>query len=205
MHKPALRRQLLARRAARTASPQHVRAFEAVLRAWLARYMEQRNAQTIGAYWAVRGEFDPLPVLRECAAAHGSVIALPVVDAARRTLRFHAWQSGGAMANNAFGIAEPVDTPQANPDLLLVPALGWAAGGWRLGYGGGFYDRTLAAFARKPFAAALCWHCGRMADFVPEAHDVALDAILTEAGVVWPELKINSLYRNIFNISYIYV
>jgi len=78
---------------------------------------------------------------------------------------------------------------QANPDLLLVPALGWAAGGWRLGYGGGFYDRTLAAFARKPFTAALCWHCGRMDDFAPEVHDVALDAILTEAGVVWPEVK----------------
>jgi len=184
MTKPALRRRLLARRAACADNPQNVRAFEAVLRAWLARYMAQRSAQTIGAYWPVRGEFDPLPVLRECVAARGSVIALPVVDMARRTLRFHAWQPGGAMANNAFGIAEPVDTPQASPDLLLVPALGWAAGGWRLGYGGGFYDRTLAAFAARPFAAALCWHCGRMDDFVPEAHDVALDAILTEAGMV---------------------
>jgi 5-formyltetrahydrofolate cyclo-ligase len=113
-------------------------------------------------------------------------IGLPVVDKARKTLEFHAWWPGCPMANDAYDIPKPVDTEIVTPTLLLVPCVGFTAKGFRLGYGGGFYDRTLAAAAPKPFAVGLAFAHGFVSHWVPEPHDVALDAILTDQGQVWP-------------------
>jgi 5-formyltetrahydrofolate cyclo-ligase len=90
------------------------------------------------------------------------------------------------MANDAYDIPKPVDTEIVTPTLLLVPCVGFTAKGFRLGYGGGFYDRTLAAAAPKPFAVGLAFAHGFVSHWVPEPHDVALDAILTDQGQVWP-------------------
>jgi len=185
MNKSALRRVLLAQRASLAGRVQRDQALARTLRLWLA----QRNDRVIGAYWPIHGEFDPLPVLQERRLQTGvdsMEIALPVVVPQRRTLRFHAWQPGCAMAKNAYGIAEPQHTPRLQPSLLLVPALGYSACGWRLGYGGGFYDRTLADWHPKPFTAGLCYRCGHIHGFQADVHDVPLDTILTEEGVIWP-------------------
>jgi 5-formyltetrahydrofolate cyclo-ligase len=113
-------------------------------------------------------------------------IGLPVVDKVHKTLQFHAWWPGCPMENDAYDIPKPKDTEVITPTLLLVPCLGFGAQGFRLGYGGGFYDRSLAAIEPKPFTVGLAFANGYVDDFRPESHDIPLDAILTDHGQVWP-------------------
>ena len=113
-------------------------------------------------------------------------IGLPVVDKLHKTLTFHAWYPGCPMEEDAYGIPKPKDTEVIVPTLLFVPCVGYGAGGYRLGYGGGFYDRTLATLQPKPFTVGLGFTQGYLDDFEPEPHDVPLDAILNDNGVVWP-------------------
>jgi 5-formyltetrahydrofolate cyclo-ligase len=180
-----------------------------VLRIWLV----GRPDAVIGAYWPIKGEFDPLPALyrwQEDATlepslgglkkpqaepvtasdslAHGLArkIGLPVVNKQTKTLTFHAWYPGCPMEEDAYGIPKPKDTEQVVPTLLLVPCVGWGPGGYRLGYGGGFYDRTLASYQPQPVTVGLGYSIGRLPDLRPEPHDVPLDAILCDEGVAWP-------------------
>jgi 5-formyltetrahydrofolate cyclo-ligase len=179
-----------------------------VLRIWLV----GRPDTVIGAYWPIKGEFDPLPALyrwQEDALLEPSVggwpvtpdgqgasdglaqrlprkIGLPVVDKQSRTLSFHAWYPGCPMEEDAYGIPKPKDTECVVPTLLLVPCVGWGPGGYRLGYGGGFYDRTLASYTPKPVTVGLGYSLGWLPDLQAEPHDVPLDAILSEEGVAWP-------------------
>ena len=90
------------------------------------------------------------------------------------------------MEEDAYGIPKPQDTEMVSPSLLFVPCVGYSAGGYRLGYGGGFYDRMLASLEPKPFTVGLGFGVGYVPDFEPEAHDIPLDAILTDHGVAWP-------------------
>ncbi len=112
-------------------------------------------------------------------------IGLPVVDKLHKTLQFHAWWPGCPMENDAYDIPKPKGTDVIMPTLLLVPCLGFGPGGYRLGYGGGFYDRTLASIHPKPFTVGLGFANGYVSNFAPEAHDVPLDAILTDHGQMW--------------------
>ena len=156
--KQALRKQLLAQR---LALPNRLAASEQlqrVMRLWLLR----RNDVTIGAYWPIKGEFDPLPALHRW-KEDGELldepqrrrIGLPVVDKQNGTLTFHAWYPGCPMEEDAYGIPKPKDTEIVVPTLLFVPCVGYGPGGYRLGYGGGFYDRTLAALEPHPTLAAI--------------------------------------------------
>jgi 5-formyltetrahydrofolate cyclo-ligase len=113
-------------------------------------------------------------------------IGLPVVDRVHKTLQFHAWWPGCPMENDAYDIPKPKDTDVIMPTLLLVPCLGFGPGGFRLGYGGGFYDRTLASISPKPFTVGLGFANGYVSNFAAEPHDVPLDAILTDHGQMWP-------------------
>jgi 5,10-methenyltetrahydrofolate synthetase len=90
------------------------------------------------------------------------------------------------MEEDAYGIPKPKDTELVVPTLLLVPCVGWGPGGYRLGYGGGFYDRTLADYKPKPVTVGLGYSLGWLPDLQAEPHDVPLDAILSEEGVAWP-------------------
>jgi 5-formyltetrahydrofolate cyclo-ligase len=160
-----------------------------VMRIWLF----GRTDQVIGAYWPIKGEFDPLPALHRW-KEDGELldqpqprrIGLPVVDKVNKTLTFHAWYPGCPMEEDAYGIPKPKDTEIIVPTLLFVPCVGYGPGGFRLGYGGGFYDRTLAALLPKPFTVGLGYTNGYLPDMEPEAHDVPLDALLNDNGVVWP-------------------
>ncbi len=134
--------------------------------------------------------------MNPAAAAHGALpagplasprkIGLPVVDKVHKTLQFHAWWPGCPMEEDAYDIPKPKDTEIIMPTLLLVPCLGFGPGGFRLGYGGGFYDRTLAAISPKPFTVGLGFANGYVSNFSAEAHDIPLDAILTDHGQMWP-------------------
>jgi 5-formyltetrahydrofolate cyclo-ligase len=160
-----------------------------VMRIWLF----GRTDQVIGAYWPIKGEFDPLPALHRW-KEDGELldepqlrrIGLPVVDKVHKTLTFHAWYPGCPMEEDAYGIPKPKDTEVIVPTLLFVPCVGYGPGGFRLGYGGGFYDRTLAALRPKPFTVGLGYTNGWLPDMEPEPHDVPLDALLNDNGVVWP-------------------
>ncbi len=160
-----------------------------VMRIWLF----GRSDEVIGAYWPIKGEFDPLPALHRWKEdgelldqAQMRRIGLPVVDKVHKTLKFHAWYPGCPMQEDAYGIPKPKDTEVIVPTLLFVPCVGYGPGGFRLGYGGGFYDRTLAALLPKPFTVGLGYTNGYLPDMEPEPHDVPLDALLNDNGVVWP-------------------
>ena len=185
----ALRAALLEARLALPDRRERARALQQVMRIWLV----GRADTVIGAYWPIKGEFDPLPALhrwKEDGELQGEAtrkrIGLPVVDKVHKTLTFHAWYPGCPMEEDAYGIPKPKGTEVVVPTLLFVPCVGYAAGGYRLGYGGGFYDRTLATLQPKPLTVGLGFGTGFLDDFEPEPHDVPLDAILNDHGVVWP-------------------
>ena len=165
-------------------------ALQRVMRVWLV----ERPDAVIGAYWPIKGEFDPLPALfrwqeagMEADAAGASQrrrIGLPVINKIDKTLSFHRWYPGCEMEEDAFGIPKPKDTELVHPTLLFVPCVGYGPGGYRLGYGGGFYDRTLAAL-EPHFAASLATAVGLpssniMAMFAPETHQAVAAFLLTQ-------------------------
>jgi len=188
-HKLALRKELLAQRLAMPDRAWRSELLQRVMRVWLI----ERPDTVIGAYWPIKGEFDPLPSLHRW-KEDGELldqpqrrrIGLPVVDKVHKTLTFHAWFPGCPMEEDAFGIPKPKDTELIVPTLLFVPCVGYGPGGYRLGYGGGFYDRTLATLSPKPFTVGLGFTGGFLDDFEPEPHDLPLDGILNENGLVWP-------------------
>jgi 5,10-methenyltetrahydrofolate synthetase len=164
-------------------------ALQEALRAWLL----ERADTVIGAYWPIKGEFDPLPALHRWKedgelldAPRRRRIGLPVVNKLHKTLTFHAWYPGCPMEQDAYGIPKPKDTELLAPTLLLVPCVGYGPGGYRLGYGGGLYDRTLAVLKPRPCAVGLGYTHGFVENFVPDAHDQPLDVILNDNGIVWP-------------------
>ncbi|NIC41398.1 5-formyltetrahydrofolate cyclo-ligase [Aquabacterium sp. A08] len=167
-------------------------ALQRVMRVWLV----DRPDVVIGAYWPIKGEFDPLPALFRwqeagmeadaLGASRRRQIGLPVINKVTKTLTFHTWYPGCPMEEDAYGIPKPKDTETIEPTLLFVPCVGYGPGGYRLGYGGGFYDRTLSELRPRPFTVGLGYTHGFLPDLEPEPHDVPLDAILNDNGVVWP-------------------
>jgi 5,10-methenyltetrahydrofolate synthetase len=180
--KKTLRRQLQAERQSLVDRHQRSVHLQEVLRVWLI----GRGEATIGAYWPIKGEFDALPALyRWSEAEPDRRIGLPVMDRETRQLRFHVWYPGCPMEEDAYGIPKPKDTEQFAPALLLVPCVGFGPGGVRLGYGGGFYDRTLATISPRPLTVGVGYAHGFVPWLEAEAHDVPLDVVLTEDGVHW--------------------
>ncbi|MBL8359751.1 MAG: 5-formyltetrahydrofolate cyclo-ligase [Rubrivivax sp.] len=180
--KKTLRRQLQAERQAMVDRHQRSVHLQEVLRVWLV----GRPEHTIGAYWPIKGEFDALPALyRWSEAEDRRRIGLPVIDRESKQLRFHVWYPGCPMEEDAYGIPKPKDTEAFEPLLLLVPCVGYGPGGLRLGYGGGFYDRTLAALRPRPITIGVGYSHGYVPWLKPEPHDVPLDAILTDEGLAW--------------------
>jgi len=180
--KKTLRRQLQAERQSLVDRHQRSVHLQEVLRVWLI----GRTENTIGAYWPIKGEFDALPALyRWSEAEPDRRIGLPVMDRETKQLRFHVWYPGCPMEEDAYGIPKPKDTDQFEPGLLLVPCVGFGPGGVRLGYGGGFYDRTLATLQPRPLTVGVAYAHGFVPWLEAEAHDVPLDVVLTEDGVHW--------------------
>jgi 5,10-methenyltetrahydrofolate synthetase len=183
--KAALRRRLLADRRAMPDRAERVARLERGLASWLA----SRSETVIGAYWPIRGEFDPLSVLADwLAAGPERRVGLPVIDSVTDAMTFHAWWPGSPMRPDRYGIPAPDGTDPVVPRLLLVPCVGFGPGGIRLGYGGGYYDRTLGAMTpvERPATLGIAFTRGRLPELAALAHDVPLDEILTEDGIVHP-------------------
>ena len=182
--KAVLRKQLQAERQAMVDRHQRAVHLQEVLRVWLV----TRGENSIGAYWPIKGEFDALPALFRWTEGETDTkrqIGLPVINRETRHLRFHVWYPGCPMEDDAYGIPKPKDTDAFEPQLLLVPCVGFGPKGVRLGYGGGFYDRTLADLKPRPYTVGVGYAHGFIPWLTAEPHDVPLDAMLTEEGVAW--------------------
>jgi hypothetical protein len=119
--------------------------------------------------------------------ARGARAALPAVAVKGAPLEFRPWTPDMALEPDAVGIPAPPPGALTRPAILLVPLLGFDDAGYRLGYGAGYYDRTLAALAPKPLAVGVGYALGRLPTIQPQPHDVPMDAIATEDGMVWFE------------------
>jgi 5-formyltetrahydrofolate cyclo-ligase len=145
-----------------------------------------RPQETIAGYWPMRGEADPLPAMLAL-AAQGHRLALPVVDGADRPLSFRMWRPGEPLVEGAYGIPMPgLGAAGVTPTLLLVPGLWFDRTGARLGYGGGFYDRTLAQLRRgwQPRAVGVSYEATLGGHLDREPHDAVMDFIVTERRVL---------------------
>jgi 5-formyltetrahydrofolate cyclo-ligase len=145
--------------------------------------LSRLNPGILGAYWPHRDEYDPMPLAAWHAGRSGNV-ALPAVVGRAQPLEYRPWSPDTPMVPGrfSFGIPEPVNGPAVLPDLLLVPLLGFDAAGYRLGYGGGYFDRTLAAWPSRPRTIGVGFELGRMETIRPQTHDIRLDGIVTEVG-----------------------
>ena len=147
-------------------------------------FLHLKPGSIISGFAAIRDEIDP-SALMLWLHEEGFSLALPVMVGKKQPLLMRAWSPGDAMASAAWGIAEPLDDkPIVEPDVLLVPLLAFDARGHRLGYGGGFYDRTLADLrAKKKVVAVGLAYDELKVDGVPtESYDQRLDWVLTPSG-----------------------
>lgn len=137
---------------------------------------------TVAFCWPMRGEYDARP-LADALRERGAVTALPVVVAPRQPLVFRAWHPGVALASGPLGIPYPASSDPVVPTVVLIPLNGWDEAGHRLGYGGGFFDRTLAGLPPRPIAIGVGYELGRLPTIRPQAWDMPMDWIVTERGV----------------------
>ena len=130
----------------------------------------------------VRGEFDARP-LASLLIERGWRAVMPVVEAADAPMGFRTWAPASAMTTDRYGIPIPQDGPEIPPDIVLLPLVAFDRQGFRLGYGGGYFDRTLASLVPRPLAIGVGFELARVVDIRPQPHDIPLDAVVTEAGV----------------------
>lgn len=135
--------------------------------------------QTVALYWPFRGEPD-LRGWAETVRARGGLVALPVVVAKAQPLIFRPWKPGEKLEKGVWNIPIPAAGDPVLPDIVISPVVGFDAGNYRLGYGGGFYDRTLAAMPRKPHIVGVGYEMQRIATIYPHEHDIPMDVVLTE-------------------------
>jgi 5-formyltetrahydrofolate cyclo-ligase len=181
----ALRKKLVAARLALTDRLERSVQLQSVLRVWLV----GRRENTIGAYWPIKGEFDALPALYRWSEGgpDGAPrrIGLPVANRATGKLAFHVWYPGCETELDAYDIPKPKGTDEFAPQILVVPCLGFGPGGVRLGYGGGFFDRTLASLNPRPVTVGVSFTHGFLPLLRSSELDKPLDAMLTEDGVMF--------------------
>lgn len=136
----------------------------------------------VAGYWPVRGEIDVLPLMREL-IARGHRVALPHVVAADAPLLFRLWRDDAPMRRGGFGIPEPSDGAEVTPDTVLVPLVAFDSHGHRVGYGGGYYDGTLA-HVKPARAIGIAYDVQRYdGAFASEKHDVPLHMIVTDKKI----------------------
>ena len=139
---------------------------------------------TISAYSPIRGEPD-LHQFLERAVAHGASMALPVVIADGQPLIFRSWTVGQALERGVWDVPVPaVDADVVVPDIVIAPVVGFDSGCYRLGYGGGLFDRTLAAMPTRPHVVGVGYQKSRIDTIHPQPHDIPMDVIVTEHGLL---------------------
>jgi 5-formyltetrahydrofolate cyclo-ligase len=166
---------------AMTAPQRHAHA--ASVNAALRHLLAGSAAELIGFYWPFKGEFDPRPLVHDLHAA-GRRLALPVVVDNAAPLIFRPWHPDAPMTEGVWNIPIPANGEPVQPDLLLVPMVGFDRQRYRLGYGGGFYDRTLAAMPKRPMTIGIGHAACALETLYPQPHDIPMDHVVTEDGVL---------------------
>ena len=136
----------------------------------------------ISFYWPFKGEPDLRPLMRELAAA-GIVVALPVAIRLGEPMTFRPWQRGAPMERGLWDIPIPATATEVVPRTLIAPIVGFDPARYRLGYGGGFFDRTLAILEKKPVVIGVTYELARMETIHPQPWDIPVDYVVTERGV----------------------
>ena len=168
---------------ARTAlDTQTLEQFRQRIDAHLARSFPGLASAKLAFCWPIKGEYDARHLVRTLREL-GALTALPVVVAPKQPLVFREWHPGVEMAMGALDIPYPVNSPDVVPDAVLLPMNGWDAGGYRLGYGAGFFDRTLVNFSMKPAVIGISYELSKMDTIHPQSWDIPMDWVVTERGV----------------------
>ena len=132
--------------------------------------------------WPYKNEYDARFLVRRL-RDRGAVTALPVVVAPKTPLLFREWHPGVQVQRGVYDIPYPVGSPAVRPDTVLLPMLGFDDAGYRLGYGGAFFDRTLAAIAVKPVVIGIAYELAHLDTIYPQPYDIPMDWVVTERGV----------------------
>lgn len=140
------------------------------------------RGKTIAICWPYRNEYDARHLARVLREA-GSTILLPVIVAPKTPLIFKEWKVGAPMARGPLDIPYPINAIERVPEVVLLPMLGFDDAGYRLGYGGGYFDRTLAAIAPRPVVIGVVHEFARLASIHPQPHDQPVDYVVTERGI----------------------
>lgn len=147
----------------------------------LADLLAAHRGRPLAGYMAMRTEIDPMAAM----AAHQGAVGVPVILGPGQALRFREWSPGCAMMAGEFGAFIPAEGAWVEPEVVIVPLVGFDARGYRLGYGGGFYDRTLAGLrARHPvLAVGFAFTAQELPEVPIDEFDQRLDVIVTEEGI----------------------
>jgi 5-formyltetrahydrofolate cyclo-ligase len=137
----------------------------------------------VSVYWPFRGEPDLRPWMKSV-ARRGGACALPVVVEKGQPLMFRLWKEGEPLERGVWNIPIPAAGPAVVPDISIAPVVGYDPQCYRLGYGGGFFDRTLASLPRKPRGIGVGYALQAIATIHPLPHDIAMDAVVTERGAI---------------------
>ncbi|WP_420006390.1 5-formyltetrahydrofolate cyclo-ligase [Arenibacterium sp. LLYu02] len=136
----------------------------------------------VAFYWPIKDEPDLRPLMVQMQAS-GRSIALPLVETRAAPLVFRLWTPETRMERGHWNIpVPPRDAPEVMPDVVLAPLMGWDSEGYRLGYGGGYFDRTLAALSPRPFSIGVGLAAAKLPTIYPQPHDIPMDVILTDRG-----------------------
>lgn len=155
------------------------------LRDLLAERFDNPAGHILSGYWPIKGEPDLRPLMADLHAG-GIIAALPSVEAQAAPLVFRRWTPDTRMVRGDWNIpVPPPDARPLTPQIVLAPCLGCDGSGYRLGYGGGYFDRTLASLSPRPFSIGVGFQAARLLTIHPQPHDIPLDVIVTEAGVAF--------------------
>tara|TARA_R110002124_G_scaffold106467_9_gene258291 strand:+ start:2914 stop:3471 length:558 start_codon:yes stop_codon:yes gene_type:complete len=159
----------------------HAAGLDAAAQAHLRAALAEIGDAPLAGYMPIRTEIDPVPVM----AAHRGPVGVPVILGAGQPLAFHAWTPDCAMTDGPFGARVPVQGQALTPRAVIVPLVGFDARGYRLGYGGGFYDRTLAVLraAGPVLVLGFAYDAQELPEVPIDAYDQRLDGIVTQSGV----------------------
>lgn len=138
------------------------------------------TGRTISGYWPCKGEPDLRPWLTSL-GMRSARAALPVIVAKNEALRFRVWRPGAPLERGFWNIPHPAEGEEVHPDIVIAPLVGFDGAGYRLGYGGGYFDRTLAAAPNKPRIIGVGYGQARLRTIFPQAHDIPMDVIVTES------------------------
>jgi len=136
----------------------------------------------LGVYWPFRAEIDPRPLI-DWAVAAGRGVALPVVIDKKGPLEYRSWRPGEPLVDGVWNIPVPENRAVVTPRVVLAPLVGFDPACYRLGYGGGYFDRTLAALVPRPLAIGIGFAIQELETIHPQPFDVPMDLIVTETGI----------------------